>query len=366
MSAQRRQLSRQWVPMAAGSCDVRLGEGALEEASRVFRDSVGRPHVCVIVARCDESDGILEELRRQATDAGFSCVMCRVDEPTRSFDMVRVMCDAFDTARVTADDLCCAVGDANLISGASFACGSWSGGVSLLAVPTDETAFLEGVLTPRPLDIGRAESMMSVRACAKHALLDLDVVFGPPSEEPARYARVLMAQAALASSERDFSTLWDRCDDIMSDDREVRRAQLIDTAKARGKLAVSSAVAVRNSLMLGQTFARALASLVPGLAPSELLGEGMRFCSRLSVAQGKLDLDDMLAIDELLEMLAVPQVVAEVDGPSLAKAIWRERSLRSRRHMLELPLTIGRVRLATVENELLEEHANAWCAAHGA
>ncbi len=364
MSDVRRQLSRQWIPIVGGSCDLRLGEDAVLSAGKVMRDSVGRPHLCVIVHSTNEERRLVEELQRQAIDAGFSCVLYPVEDKCRTSDCAARLNSAFASYGITADDLCCAVGNADLISVASSVCGSWCQGMSLLGIPRDEVALFEGVLIPRALDVGNSTGVVSVRPAARHALLDLSYVMGSSESEESRHARVLMVGAALSSSEIEFSHLWDNAHLLVNGDAETRRAQIIETAKQRGKLDCSSAMAVRNSLSFGRLFADACATLLPDAGYSSLLAEGMRFCARISVAQDKLPLDDMLALDELLDLMEIETVICDLDERDLMTAYLHQKNLRSRRNLLEIPLAMGRVRLASVENDMLEEHIGAWCDAH--
>ena len=359
-----RQLSRQWVPIVGGSCDVRSGADALHAMAKVLKDSVPRPHTCMVVVRAGEEAELLEEVRRQVVDAGFAYHLCELQMPVRTFDAAGTLAKALMEAGATADDLCCAVGDADLISVASYVCGSWCQGMQVVALPLDELGFFEGALVPRALDVGGVPGMVAVRPAVRHVVLDLDRTLGELDSEPARHARVLMVAAAFGSSEKEFSALWDKAGDIMADDGAALCAQLLATAKARGKLAASTAAAVRSSINYGRSFANACAGLVPGVSFASLLAEGMRFCARLSVAQGKLDLDDMLAQDELLDVMGVGPARCEVKATDLVEAFRRERLLRSRKLMLELPLAMGRIRLATVDDGMVVEHIHAWCAAH--
>ena len=81
-------------------------------------------------------------------------------------------------------------------------------------------------------------------------------------------------------------------------------------------------------------------------------------------AQDKLSLDDMLAIDELLDLMDIGTVICDLDERDLVASFLHQKNLRSRRNMLEIPLAMGRVRLASVENDMLKEHIGAWCDAH--
>lgn len=365
MSKPTMALARQWIPLMGSSCDVRSGFDAMEQASKLFAGSVGTPRLCVVVHGPNTDEELVERLRRQVVDAGFAAVFYQVQGTARSLAEATSLFEALAQAHATSDDLCCALGDADILSLAAYVCASWCGGMSLIAIPTSEVAFLEGVLVPRGLDVGNRDELVSVRAHARHVLLDYDLAITPHQGEESVYARVLMVATAMASSERAFSELWDRADAMMAGDEGLFTKQLLATAKARGQAISSSAVATRQSVGYGQDVARALRRLVLQQAPYSLLvAEGMRFTARLSVAMGKLSMDDMLAQDELLQALGIGVPTCDVDPQALVAALKEERFARTNRFMLLLPLSIGRVRIATVDDDMLYEHACAWCSAH--
>jgi hypothetical protein len=72
--------------------------------------------------------------------------------------------------------------------------------------------------------------------------------------------------------------------------------------------------------------------------------------------------DDVLAQDELLEMLELPMAQVSIAPDALIETIRQERFKRSNRFLLGLPRKLGRVRLAAVTDELIAEHVAAWCA----
>lgn len=353
---------RQWVAMPGGSCDMRLGTSVIEEASAVLKGSVGKPRASVILVEEGMGADVVERVRRQLASAGFSTE--RLATPasgSRSLDVAKAVFEGLDAARVTGDDLVVALGGPDALSLASYVCAQWCGGTSLVMVPSGKTALLEAVLCPRGIDVGGCELALSLRPCAKHVLFDFDVVAGADREDELM-ARVLMVVTAMCDSEKTFSRLWDRAQDICAGVPTVVVEQLQDTLKARGKILSSTALALRQSLEYGESFARALLRLVDGLAPSTARAEALRFQARLAAGEGHLEVDDVLAQDELLEMLELPLLEADVDPHELLDALRAERFLRSNRFLLGLPRALGRVRLATVTDELIGEHVAAWCA----
>lgn len=79
-----------------------------------------------------------------------------------------------------------------------------------------------------------------------------------------------------------------------------------------------------------------------------------------------MQVDDVLAQDELLEALELPVISAHVDPTELIAAIKAERFEKTNRFLLGLPRSLGRVRLAAVSDELIAEHVAAWCASREA
>ena len=355
---------RQWVSLPGGSCDVRLGNGVLEEASPVFKGAVGRPRVSVLLVAEDVSEGVEELTRRQLTDAGFSVV--RLSAPAgrvaRNAETAFRLMDELAQAHVTADDLMVAVGDTDVLSLASYVCAQWCGSMPLAMVPTGLTALLEAPITPRGIDVGDSEQLLKLRPSVKHSFFDMDIALSEGLTEDVLMARVLMVATAMCDSETAFSHLWDRAEGICANDGAILCEQLQDTLKSRGKIVSSTALALRQSLTYGESFAAALMRIVPDVAPSVARAEALRFQARLSAGEGQLEVDDVLAQDEILDQLEIPYLQADIDPQELIAAVRSVRLERSNRFLLELPRKLGRVRLASVSDELIGEHVAAWCA----
>ena len=355
--------ARQWVVVRGTSMDLRVGTGILSEFPRVLRSAAGRPHACALVHEGDVSDDVVRVLHDNLCDQGFrvstlslGAVGCDLAEVERLNVMLR-------DARITSDDIVLAVGGLKTLSVASFVCSSWLGGTQLAEVPTDLASAVVAATTPRALDSAGLERVVSQDATARYTMIDLDLVGTDPSSETALLAFALMVQTAMCDSDRAFGKLWDAADDLAAGDEAALTTQLQDTLKSRGKVSSATSAALRQSLEFGTTFADALLSLAPGeVSRATALADGMRFAARLGVAQETLSVDDMLAVDELLERLGVPTACVTVDAGELATRIRDARFQRTNRFMLAVPRALGRVRLAVMTDDLLAEHTSAWCA----
>lgn len=354
--------ARQWVLMRGASMDLRAGAGILSEFPSVLRSAAGRPHLCALVTEEGVSEDVLITLRDNLRAQGFE-VRCATAPAGCGLGSVERFCELLAEARVTADDLVLSAGGYETLSVASFACSRWCGGVQLAEVPTDLASAVVAAATPRAIDAAGAARMLAQDGTARYTCVDLDLVAADPASEPALLAHALMVQSTMCESDRAFGRLWDAADDLAAGDPDTLVAQLQDAVKSRGKVASATSAALRQSLEFGTTFASALRALAPGeVSASAALADGMRFAARLSVAQETLSIDDMLAVDEVLERLGVPTTTARIDPGELAARIREERFRRSSRFMLAVPRALGRVRLAVMTDELLAEHTAAWCA----
>ena len=172
-----------------------------------------------------------------------------------------------------------------------------------------------------------------------------------------------MATSALCDSEQAVSRLWDRAELLVDGDVETLKDQIADTAKSRGHIIASTSIATRQTIEYGRTFERVLARLTNGTIPGGLLlAEAVRFQSRIACGLEFLKVDDVLTSDELLDLLALDPITCDVDPQAMVDALKAACFARSSRFLLELPRATGRVRSSAVEDELLLEHATAWCA----
>lgn len=361
--APARKAVRQWVTLRNGSMDLRVGTGTLCDLPHALRSAVGRPHGCALVFEPSAPEGVVDTLRRNLSDQGFDLSVAEM--PSSACDLAAVgSLDVLLAEKgVTADDLVVVVGGYETLSVASFACSSWCGGVSLAEVPLDPVSALLSGPTPRGLDLPGLSRVVVQSGSARFCAIDTEVACRPVGTEGMAHAFAVMVQTAMCDSDRAVGRLWDAADDLAAGDVAALATQMQDSVKTRGKVVASTSAAVRQSVEYGETFARALATLVGESVPaSVLLADGMRFAARLGVAAESLTIDDMLAQDELLERLGVGTTPAPVDADALVEALHAERYRRSRRFMLALPRSLGRVRLSVVSDETLSEHVGAWCA----
>ncbi len=360
---------RQWVSIPGGSCDVRMGAGALEHLGTILKVVVGKPRMALVVSSQECEADLLERVRRELVSAGFSTSIAAIPAGGEALGLKAhaALCADFANACITSDDVVVALGGSDVLSASNAVAADWCGGVPLACIPTDLRALTEAALTPAGLSVGDRANMIQPRGCCRQIVCDTRIVDFSLAREETSYALALMVATACAESEQAFERLWNNSQQIMAGDEDVIAEQALDTLKCRGRIASSTALAVRQSVAYGQVFQRAMSALLPSVPASTLLAEALRFSARLSAGMGKASIDDVLMQDELLERLGLPMIEeCALGAQDMCGALRDECFLRSNRFMLPLPQKIGRVRLSTIEDDLLCEHTGAWCASRGA
>lgn len=361
---QPQPLIRQWIALKDGSCDVRYGQHAIDQLGAILRTAVGVPYKLALVRDSCASDEVFEEIQRNLTSQGFrvTCVHLQdADEP--SLSLVETLCTSFLDMGLTSDDYICVVGDVTLIALVGAAARVWCQGTPVCAIPLSFHALIDAATLPQMLTLNKVPAMLSLSAHYDQVVCDTSLIHFDLHDQDAQYARLMMIATCMAESSQAFSKLWDASYDLMDTNFETFSAQLLETLKIRGRIISSSALAVRNAASYGVSFARALQK-VSHATYTACFAESLRFCARLACALEHLEIDDVLAQDELLDRFECGSVCKDVDPQQLFCALKDELFLRSHKAQLPLPQALGRVRMTSVTDELLHEHVGAWCMAH--
>lgn len=366
LSASQPQVTRQTLGLPGGACDMRIGRGALDRMGYDVRGTVGKPRLAFVLAGDAAPKRVLKEVRRQLVSEGFSVEGERLadDASARTPDALARLYEQLDEAGITSDDLIVAIGGPDVLSLACHAASRWCSGTTLVHVPCDVVAALEVAVSPRGLDVGEIDQAVLAPGHPRMVIADLDVILDQ-AEEQERMACVLMAQSAILDNAGAFERLAGRAEQLLEGDVTAWSEQIADTAKARARITSSSSLVVRRGLSFGLTTARALRRLLPKAGMAELLAEGLRFESRLAVViDENADVDNVFALDALLDSLGLEELPCKVKPKKLARALRDECMMRMNRFQLPLPLRMGRVRITAIDDDVLLDHAEAWCEAH--
>lgn len=366
---------RQSLATRMGVCDMRVGVGATAQLGEALRGVVGKPRRVLVAHSADVPADVVEEVLRSLIDTGFEFHQLELaggrasrnlDEATRAFE-------ALASHSITADDAIVAVGDAGLISTLVFVASTWCAGTVLAAVPTTLDGMVDVTVTPRALDVSAASEMLLAKGVVRLAVCDPANLPDAPDDPGTLMGRAVLVAGAVTAGETTFSELAVRADGIVAQDAETLVDEVLDITKSRCRVASSTALAVRQGLLLGMGFARAIGRCLDAAGsqdtPGEgrLLAEGLRIAARLAVAHQEKDaealLDLVFAQDALLERFGLAEVPCDLDADDVLAALRAEELSRSNRFMLALPLDFGRVRLTNVPDDLLYQHLKAWCKA---
>lgn len=366
---------RQSLATRMGVCDMRVGVGATAQLGEALRGVVGKPRRVLVAHSADVPADVVEEVRRSLIDTGFEFHQLELagGRASRNLDEATRVFEALASHSITADDAIVAVGDAGLISTLVFVASTWCAGTVLAAVPTTLDGMVDVTVTPRALDVSAASEMLLAKGVVRLAVCDPANLPDAPDDPGTLMGRAVLVAGAVTAGETTFSELAVRADGIVAQDAETLVDEVLDITKSRCRVASSTALAVRQGLLLGMGFARAIGRCLDAAGsqdmPGEgrLLAEGLRIAARLAVAHQEKDaealLDLVFAQDALLERFGLAEVPCDLDADDVLAALRAEELSRSNRFMLALPLDFGRVRLTNVPDDLLYQHLKAWCKA---
>lgn len=366
---------RQSLATRMGVCDMRVGVGATAQLGEALRGVVGKPRRVLVAHSADVPADVVEEARRSLIDTGFEFHQLELagGRASRNLDEATRVFEALASHSITADDAIVAVGDAGLISTLVFVASTWCAGTVLAAVPTTLDGMVDVTVTPRALDVSAASEMLLAKGVVRLAVCDPANLPDAPDDPGTLMGRAVLVAGAVTAGETTFSELAVRADGIVAQDADTLVDEVLDITKSRCRVASSTALAVRQGLLLGMGFARAIGRCLDAAGsqdtPGEgrLLAEGLRIAARLAVAHQEKDaealLDLVFAQDALLERFGLAEVPCDLDADDVLAALRAEELSRSNRFMLALPLDFGRVRLTNVPDDLLYQHLKAWCKA---
>ena len=358
------------VSQSGSAIDIHVGSAPFELFGREMRVLVGRPRLALVVTaaapgsqQASAADAArAAELSARLADDRFAPQTIALGQDPGSVEQALELMRALAERGFTSDDLMVCVGDELLQASCAHVASQWCGGCALVAVPTSLYAFARAN-TPLALRCAEAPRVVGKAFVGPRALYaDTAALVRDASERDLLSTRALMVSTALADSDTALGRLSGCAEQLVAGDEETVANELVAVLRSRGKFMASSSSSLRFSARYGETFAGALALLSDGaFTTAELLGEGLRFEARLAAGMELLDVDTVLAQDELLASLGIAERSWALAADDVLAACARYGRLRANQLQFSLPQQPGRVRATVVEDALLRDHVTAWC-----
>lgn len=376
---------RQSLVLKTGSCDMRVGPGALQQLPLALRAVCAKPRRALLVNSEGTDAALVEECRRLMVDVGYDVrqATAPAGRPARNIAYVNEVLALLAKEELTAEDPVVVVGDADALSGVLFATATWYGGTPLIGVPTTLDGMVEVLATPRYIDTEAAEDALFAKGNVRMAICDTDLLpkpaVGDELDGATLMGRAILVAGSVAIGTTTFSDLALAADNILAHDPKTMQTTIMDISKGRGRIVAASALAQRQGVLYGVAIARALKACLAGqnadteryapdtdVCDARLFAEGMRIAARLG-AGNKPDepklVDLVFAQDGLFEKFGLTEVACVIEPEALLKSMRAVEFKRQNRFMPAIPMDYGRVRLTAVDEELLQEHLAAWCKA---
>lgn len=355
-------IRRQLVNLGGFGCDYRIGCGALGDFSRFASNVVTTPKRAVLVIEAGTSDSTLTLVNRGLIDAGFRVYTMQLaaDDSVCTVDCALRIQEFCAESQLTCDDVIVSVGGMNVASVVDYVAMSWCGGCACAHVPTTFDAMCLAATRMRPLGLSSAHGLVSFHPHVSLVVCDLDLVMGQSADDK-MLGLVYLVAAAMTESTRSWENFAKKIPGYLAGE-EIAYIDMLGMAQTAwsGVLKASNPSA-RKAFNYGQPTARALAAcLGDSFAPAQYLAEGLRFEARLAHEVFGLDLDTVFDQDDRLDDLGIEEIAFDLDVDVFIAALKREAYRLANRFMLSIPKASGTIRLATVDDDVLERHAKAY------
>lgn len=357
-------IRRKLINYAESSCDFRIGFGVLDELNKIVDTVVGTPKRAVIVTETDlaATEGIL--VSRGLTDAGFrvSDLALPSGERVATLAYAQQLFDALDGTGVTADDVIVALGGAETCGITQFCAKCWCGGTACVLIPTTLDAMATVATAMEPLDTESSSSMVWLPARPALVACDLGLV-AKAEPEALRAGYLELMAATLMDCRRAWERFGEQIDGILAAEEIPLVDALCEAQSARLSVIKAPNPSSRSAVRYGVTTARGLRACLGAKVPwYRLLAEGMRFEARLATEASDFNVEDVFLQDDYLDFMGIDELPFSLTVPRFLAALRETRFKRANRFMFSLPHSVGSIRYAVVEDELLERHAEAYLA----
>ncbi len=355
---------RQLVNLGGFGCEYRIGCGALDEFSRYASNLVGTPRRAALVLEPALDEDVVQAVSRGLIDVGYEVHTFLFDEgeSIASLTSATKLQDFLAASHITRDDAVVSVGGMEVASVVDYVAYSWCGGVACGHVPTTLDAMCLAATRMLPLACSDGAALVNMNPHVSLVVCDLDLVMGQTSEQRA-LGLAYMVGAAMTESKRSWDKFADKIPGCLAAE-ELAYIDMLGMAQTAwsGVLKASNPSA-RAAFGYGVTTARALKRcLGDALTDAQLLSEGLRFEARLAHEVFDLDVEAVFEQDDRLDDLGIEEAAFSIEPARFIEALHECAFERSNRFMFSLPKAVGTVRLSTVDDEVLERHAEAYLA----
>ncbi len=344
--------------------DFRLGSEVFDELPSMFKHVVGQPKRAVFVAQAQTDADQRETVRRSLVDTGFAVTeaVWTDEECAPALASAERLFAVLGSVGATADDVLVAFGEADLLSVATFCARTWCGGMASVLMPTTLDAQVTCATGMQALDVPAAPAMVSLEVAPSLVVCDLALARAG-SPESVKLGYVHIVASAFAGSKNAWDRLGRSLPHLADPAANALGDEVCGAQTARRDVSKASSPSARAALNYGTVTARALRACLGEEVPAyALLAEGLRFESRLATAAAGLDVETVFEQDDRLEALGIEELPFSLAVDAFVDALKAAQFTRSNRFLLSLPKKPGMVRLASVEDDLLREHAEAYLA----
>ena len=347
--------------------DVQVGEGVLDLAAERVLGAVPEATSVVLVSDSNVAPLYAAPVKAAFRQAGLRTldITLPAGEESKSVACVSEVWRALAQQGVDRNAVVCALGGGVVGDLAGFVAATYMRGVHFVQLPTTLLAMVDSSVGGKTgINLDEGKNLVGAFKQPAYVGADLNVLESLPAREWACGLGEVAKTAALDSDDF-FFWMCEHADALRERDVEAVREAIVRCVVFKADVVArdeTERAGVRECLNYGHTLGHAIEKLAGygTFSHGAAVAEGMRFASRLAVAELGVPLDFMQAQDQLLDDLGLEPLDFSAPAEDVLAAMKGDKKAHAGAVRFVLPRDVGAWELATVSDEVLLEHLGAW------
>lgn len=350
---------------------VRIGSGVLSDLGQSMRavESLSEASEVLVITDEQVAPRYLAQAKMSLSRAGYhaSDICLPAGEQAKSIDVLAEVWEAMASLSLQRDCVVVALGGGVVGDLAGFAAATYMRGVEVVQAPTTLLAMVDSSVGGKT-GINLQAGKNLVGAFKQPAFVCVDTVTLetlPPREWACGCGEI--AKSAVIEGDDFFFWLSEHAAELAA-----RVPAVVEEAIARCVVFKADVVAqdktesrgVRECLNYGHTLAHVIEKMsgYGTYSHGEAVAEGARFAARLGAELAGTSADVVAAQDSLLDELGLPGLGWTADPDEVLRLMKRDKKARHGKVRFVVPRDVGDWELATVQDEVILRHLEAWFA----
>ncbi len=301
----------------------------------------------------------------EQVDYQVSVITVPAGEQAKSLDCAGEIWHAMVECKLNRDSLVVALGGGVVGDLAGFCGSTFMRGLRVVQIPTTLLSMVDSSVGGKTaINLESGKNLVGTFCQPIAVFADLDTLSTLPEREWACGCAEI-AKSSVIDSEEFFAWMQENVQGLVERDPKVAKEAIKRSVTFKASVVARDSEETKNireCLNYGHTLAHAIETKAGyGVySHGHAVAQGMRFAARLAVAHLGTSLEFVVAQDNLLDALDLPNLTFKASPEELLQLMMSDKKVRSNKLRFVLPEGAGKWQLCELEQSFVLEHLNAW------